>query len=58
MSLREGYSLGTGTISGPLPQIHLKDTAFDLVDIGYYWLYWPRLLQGCLCCYMHAHTMA
>ena len=22
------------------------------------WFYWPRLLQGCLCCYLHAHTMA
>ena len=21
-------------------------------------VYWPRLLQGCLCCYLHAHTMA
>ena len=21
-------------------------------------IYWPRLLQGCLCCYLHAHTMA
>ena len=21
-------------------------------------VYWPRLLQGYLCCYLHAHTMA
>ena len=34
MSLREGYGLGTGTISGPLSQIHLKDTSSHLGGIS------------------------
>ena len=21
------------------------------------WFYWPRLLQGCLCCYLHVHEL-
>ena len=34
MSLREGYGLGTGTIWGPLSQIHLNDTSSHLGGIS------------------------
>ena len=34
MSLREWYGLGTGTIWGPLSQIHLKDTSSHLGGIS------------------------
>ena len=49
MSLHEEYGLGTGTISGPLPQIHLKDTltGSHLGGIGYLYYYRRRVLEIC-----------